>query len=87
MPLALSLVGFCQYVNQPVGSVSGEKCLHSFSYCYPFMDLVDLVITMWSAVSVIDLLIIFCVASAYLLSRMAWQTVDELEGSSLSLVK
>jgi hypothetical protein len=70
-----------------LGSVSGEKCLHSFSYCYPFMELIDLVVTMWSTVSVIDLLIIYCVASAYLLSRMALQTVDELDGSSLSLVK
>jgi hypothetical protein len=70
-----------------VGSVGGEKCLQSLSYCYPFMDLTDLVVTMWSAVSVIELFIIFCVASAYLLSRMMWQTVDELDGSSLSLVK
>jgi len=45
MPLALSLAGFCERRNQPVGSVGGEKCLHSRSYSYPFMDLIDLVVT------------------------------------------
>jgi len=31
------------------------------------MDLIDLVVTVYSAVSVIDLLVIFCVANAYLI--------------------
>jgi len=46
MPLALSLGGSCEHFNQPVGAVSGEKCLHSLSYSYPFVDLIDLVVTM-----------------------------------------
>jgi len=81
MRLALSLAGCCGHFNQPVGSVSGEKCLHSLSYSYPY-ELYRL--GCYRVVcSICNTFACHFLCCKGILIRMVRKAVDELHGSSL----